>query len=112
MAQFSASGSSALPQYEEESPGHDLADYSDRLYSEDLLPLKNQTWETYNIFAFWMSDVHSVGGYVFAGNLLALGLTIWQVLISLLIGIGLVSVLCNLIARPSQVAGAPYPVVR
>ena len=31
-----------------------------------------------------MSDVHSVGGYVFAGSLFALGLTSWQVLISLL----------------------------
>jgi nucleobase:cation symporter-1, NCS1 family len=113
MAQFSASGSSALPQYEDDSSGHEAglpAGYSDRLYNEDLAPLKHQTWGAYNIFAFWMSDVHSVGGYVFAGSLFALGLTSWQVLISLLIGIGLVNLLCNLIAKPSQVAGVPYPV--
>lgn len=119
MAQFSATpGSSALPPYENQYDGqpHDAheigmpAGYSDRLYNEDLAPLKHQTWGAYNIFAFWMSDVHSVGGYVFAGSLFALGLTSWQVLISLLIGIGLVNVLCNLIAKPSQVAGVPYPV--
>ncbi|QSN62358.1 NCS1 family nucleobase:cation symporter-1 [Caballeronia sp. M1242] len=116
MAQFSATpGSSALPPYETpyESSEHDTglpAGYSDRLYNEDLAPLRNQTWGAYNIFAFWMSDVHSVGGYVFAGSLFALGLTSWQVLVSLLIGIGLVNLLCNLIAKPSQVAGVPYPV--
>ncbi|MDP0989507.1 hypothetical protein Q6249_28100, partial [Klebsiella pneumoniae] len=34
-----------------------------RLTNEDLAPLRKQTWSSYNIFAFWMSDVHSVGGY-------------------------------------------------
>ena len=57
-----------------------------------------------------MSDVHSVGGYVFAGSLFALGLTSWQVLVSLIVGICLVNVLCNLVAKPSQMAGVPYPV--
>src|SRR4051794_35844517 len=52
MAQFSAtSDSSALPpyenQYEGQFPEHQTgvpAGYSDRLYNEDLAPLKNQTW--------------------------------------------------------------------
>lgn len=86
------------------------AKYSNRLYNEDLAPLKEQNWNWYNIFAFWMSDVHSVGGYVFAGSLFALGLSSWQVLVSLLLGIVIVNVLCNLVARPSQLAGIPYPV--
>jgi len=38
--------------------------YDPRLTNEDLAPLKRQTWGQYNIFAFWMSDVHSVGGYI------------------------------------------------
>jgi len=37
-------------------PGH-----HPRLTNEELAPLKEQTWTRYNIFAFWMSDVHSVG---------------------------------------------------
>lgn len=84
--------------------------YSPRLYNEDLGPVE-QKWNWYNIFAFWMSDVHSVGGYVFAASLFALGLASWQVLIALLLGICIVQVIANLVARPSQQAGVPYPVI-
>ena len=100
-----------------ETPGHPGGDglikpeYDDRLANTDLAPLKKQTWSSYNIFAFWMSDVHSVGGYVTAGSLFALGIASWQVLISLLIGIMIVYFFCNLVAKPSQVTGVPYPVI-
>jgi len=85
--------------------------YHPRLTNEDLAPLKKQTWGQYNIFAFWMSDVHSVGGYITAGSLFALGLSSWQVLVSLLVGIVIVQIFCNLVAKPSQVTGTPYPVM-
>ncbi|GAB2568557.1 NCS1 family nucleobase:cation symporter-1 [Nocardia heshunensis] len=85
--------------------------YDPRLTNDDLAPLKKQTWGAYHIFAFWMSDVHSVGGYVTAGSLFALGLAGWQVLAALLIGITIVYFLCNLVAAPSQRAGVPYPVM-
>ncbi|MET9628865.1 NCS1 family nucleobase:cation symporter-1 [Lentzea sp. NPDC006480] len=85
--------------------------YDPRLTNEDLAPLKKQSWGSYNIFAFWMSDVHSVGGYVTAGSLFMLGLSSWQVLLALLVGIGIVNVFCNLVAKPSQVTGVPYPVI-
>jgi NCS1 family nucleobase:cation symporter-1 len=84
--------------------------YDPRLANEDLAPLKEQTWTWYNFFAFWMSDVHSVGGYLTAGSLFALGLVAWQVLIALLVGITIVYFLCNLVARPSNATGTPYPV--
>ncbi len=87
------------------------ASYDPRLANEDLAPLREQTWTSYNIFAFWMSDVHSVGGYVTAGSLFALGLTSWQVLVALLVGITIVYFFCNLVARPSQQGAVPYPVV-
>ncbi|WP_216913039.1 NCS1 family nucleobase:cation symporter-1 [Nocardia noduli] len=86
-------------------------DYDPRLTNEDLAPLREQKWGSYNIFAFWMSDVHSVGGYVTAGSLFALGLASWQVLVSLLVGITIVYFFCNLVAKPSQVTGVPYPVM-
>src|SRR6201987_4763597 len=97
----------------EEAPGAPLIKqgYDPALTNVDLAPLKKQTWSSYNIFAFWMSDVHSVGGYVTAGSLFALGLNSWQVLIALLIGIVIVNVFCNLVAKPSQRAGVPYPVI-
>ncbi len=85
--------------------------YDPRLTNEDLAPLEKQTWTSYNIFAFWMSDVHSVGGYVTAGSLFMLGLTTWQVFVALIVGICIVQVLANLVAKPSQIAGVPYPVI-
>ncbi|MBL1078786.1 NCS1 family nucleobase:cation symporter-1 [Nocardia sp. 2] len=92
-------------------PVQAAAAYDPRLTNEDLAPLEKQTWGTYNIFAFWMSDVHSVGGYVTAGSLFALGLHSWQVLVALVVGITIVYGLCNLVAKPSQVTGVPYPVM-
>lgn len=94
-------------------PGRGVAQrtYHPRLSNEDLDPLEDQHWSWYNIFAFWMSDVHSVGGYVTAGALFALGLTSWQVFVALIVGIVLVQVFCNLVAKPSQVAAVPYPVI-
>ena len=85
--------------------------YDHRLANEDLAPLRKQKWSAYNIFAFWMSDVHSVGGYVTAGSLFALGIASWQVLIALVVGIVIVQCFANLVAKPSQRTGVPYPVV-
>ncbi|GAA2870519.1 NCS1 family nucleobase:cation symporter-1 [Pseudonocardia halophobica] len=93
------------------TPGEVKAGYDERLTNEDLAPLRKQSWKSYNFFAFWMSDVHSVGGYVTAGSLFALGLAAWQVLVALLIGITIVYSLCNLVAKPSQATGTPYPVI-
>jgi NCS1 family nucleobase:cation symporter-1 len=87
-------------------PGYDPA-----LTNEDLAPLKRQSWTSYNIFAFWMSDVHSVGGYLTAGSLFALGIAGWQVLVALVIGIVIVQIFVNLVAKPSQKTGVPYPVI-
>ena len=91
--------------------GEGKRSYDPRLTNEDLAPLKEQSWSTYNIFAFWMSDVHSVGGYVTAGSLFALGLTSWQVFICLIVGISIVLFFCNLVAKPSQRTGVPFPVI-
>ncbi|HET7276807.1 MAG TPA: NCS1 family nucleobase:cation symporter-1 [Dermatophilaceae bacterium] len=85
--------------------------YDPRLANEDLAPLAEQNWTWYNIFAFWMSDVHSVGGYITAGSLFALGLTSWQVFVCLITGITIVLFFCNLVAKPSQRTGVPYPVI-
>ena len=36
--------------------------YSERLYNEDLAPVKERTWTGYSLFAMWMADIHSIGG--------------------------------------------------
>jgi NCS1 family nucleobase:cation symporter-1 len=58
-----------------------------------------------------MSDVHGVGGYVFAAGLFATGLTGWQVLGGMLVGMLVVYLLINLVGTPSQRLGVPYPVM-
>jgi nucleobase:cation symporter-1, NCS1 family len=83
------------------------------LYNHDLAPVapEGRTWGTFSLFAMWMSDVHSVGGYTFAASLFFLGLAGWQVLLSMIVGIAIVNYLMNLIGRPSQKYGIPFPVV-
>jgi NCS1 family nucleobase:cation symporter-1 len=84
-----------------------------KLYNQDLAPVSPQgrTWGVFSIFAMWMSDVHSVGGYTFAASLFFLGLTGWEVLLAMVVGIIIVNVLMNLIGGPSLKYGTPYPVV-
>ncbi|GBQ43231.1 APC transporter NCS1 [Komagataeibacter saccharivorans NRIC 0614] len=82
-----------------------------RLRNRDLLPAARQDWNWYDYLSFWMSDVHSVGGYVTAGNLFTLGLPSGLVFASLLAGVLIVNVLCNLVAVPSQRTGTPFPVI-
>src|ERR1700723_1032797 len=91
-----------------EIPGADST-----LYNHDLAPTapEGRTWGVFSLFAMWMSDVHSVGGYTFAASLFFLGLTGWQVLISMLVGIMAVYFLMNLIGRPSLRYGIPFPVM-
>lgn len=83
------------------------AGYSPRLCNEDLAPTRDQNWSWYNIFSFWMSDVHSMGGYVVAASFFTLGLASWQVLLCLLIGICIVQLCANLVAKPSQWPACP-----
>ncbi|WP_408617125.1 NCS1 family nucleobase:cation symporter-1 [Celerinatantimonas sp. MCCC 1A17872] len=88
-----------------------LQSMSPQLSNADLAPEIDQQWSWYSIFAFWMSDVHSVGGYVFAASLFALGLAGWQVFVCLLAGIMIVYLFANLMGTPGQKAGVPFPVV-
>ncbi len=94
-------------------PTLDITRTHARLFNQDLAPTAPQgrSWGVFSFCAMWMSDVHSVGGYSFAASLFFLGLTGWQLLISMLVGIMAVYVLMNLIGRPSLRHGIPYPVV-
>jgi NCS1 family nucleobase:cation symporter-1 len=84
---------------------------SPRLHNEDLAPAKERNWGTYSLFAMWMSDVHSIGGYTFAAGLFFLGLAAWQVGVALIAGIGIVYFLMLLSGRAGQQLGVPYPVL-
>jgi NCS1 family nucleobase:cation symporter-1 len=85
--------------------------YSERLYNEDLAPVKERTWTAYSLFAMWMADVHSIGGYTFAAGLFFLGLAGWEVFLALIVGITLVYFFMNLSGIAGQRTGVPYPVL-
>ena len=87
------------------------ANYSERLYNEDLAPVEERTWTGYSLFAMWMADVHSIGGYTFAAGLFFLGLAGWEVFLALLVGITAVYFLMNLTGIAGQRHGIPYPVL-
>ena len=84
---------------------------SERLYNEDLAPARERNWGTYSLFAMWMSDVHSIGGYTFAAGLFFTGLVGWQVFVALVLGITVVFFLMNLTGFAGQATGVPYPVI-
>ena len=86
------------------------AGYSDRLYNEDLAPAKERRWGSYSIFALWMSDVHNLGNYTFAAGLFVIGLSAWQVLVSLLIGFTIIYIGMNWMEYAGQRTGVPFPV--
>jgi NCS1 family nucleobase:cation symporter-1 len=84
---------------------------SARLYNEDLAPTKERNWGTYSLFAMWMSDVHSIGGYTFAAGLFFLGLAAWQVGIAMIVGIFIVYGFMLMSGRAGQQTGVPFPVL-
>lgn len=84
---------------------------SERLYNKDLAPVTERSWSGYSLFAMWMADVHSIGGYTFAAGLFFLGLAGWEVFLALLVGITAVYFLMNLTGIAGQRHGIPYPVL-
>lgn len=81
---------------------------SPKLSNSDIAPVKHQTWGVYNLAAMWMSNVHSVAGYVFAASLFTLGLGGVQVFSALLVGILLIYVFTNLAGRAGQKYGIAF----
>jgi nucleobase:cation symporter-1, NCS1 family len=84
--------------------------YSERLYNEDLAPAEERRWGSYSIFTLWMSDVHNLGNYTFAAGLFVIGLSAWQVLVSLLLGFTIIFVGMNWMGYAGQRTGVPFPV--
>lgn len=87
------------------------AGVDERLYSKDLAPSNNRNWGFFSLFAMWMSDIHSIGGYTFAAGLFALGLGALHVFAGLSIGIIVCFFLMNLIGYAGQKTGLCYPVL-
>ena len=74
------------PMVPEPAAGIDLC-----LINNNLAPAKSRNWGFFSLFAMWMSDIHSIGGYTFAAGLFTLGLGAAHVFASLSIGIIIVN---------------------
>ncbi|MCI9888906.1 NCS1 family nucleobase:cation symporter-1 [Micrococcales bacterium 31B] len=83
------------------------------LYNRDLAPTQREgrPWSTYNIFALWANDVHSLGNYGFILGLFALGLGVWQVFLAFVVGTILLFLLLNLSGFMGHKTGVPFPVM-
>lgn len=95
-------------------PGTSLTVHEDpRLSNDDLAPTppSEKTWGSYSLFALWMSVAHNVGSYTFAAGLFVLGLSAWQVLVSVLVGTLVLYVGCTMSGLIGQRTGVPFPVV-
>lgn len=83
------------------------------LYNLDLAPTrqKGRTWKSYNLFALWANDVHSLGNYSFVIGLFVLGLGVWQVLVALAFASLFLFVLLSLSGLMGFKTGVPFPVL-
>lgn len=90
-----------------------VSELSPRLYNSDLAPTKRagRRWGSYNIFALWANDVHSLGNYAFAIGLYAIGLGVWQILLAFLVGALLLFALLSLSGFMGEKTGVPFPVM-
>ncbi|MFT8655162.1 MAG: NCS1 family nucleobase:cation symporter-1 [Acetobacter papayae] len=88
------------------------ADQNDpALTNDDLSPSVRRTWGWKDYLFLWMSNIHSVAGYVTIGSFLMIGLPVTHILAAMMVAIIIVQLGCNLMAGPSMTSGAPFPVV-
>ena len=82
------------------------------LVNADLTPTTTDTakWRTWDLFCLWMTSAHSIGSYGFAVGMLALGLTGWQTMVALFVGVLMLWGGSNLIGIAGQKVGVPFPV--
>lgn len=84
---------------------------SERLYNEELSPESaTGSWKTRNLFNWWMSAWHSLGGYTMAIGLLIFGISGWQVIIAFTLGVVILYFVNNLTGTAGQRERVPFPV--
>ncbi|MEY8577023.1 NCS1 family nucleobase:cation symporter-1 [Corynebacteriaceae bacterium 6-324] len=82
-----------------------------RLYNADIAPRTGAgEWKSGNLFNWWMSAWHSLGGYAMAVGFMSLGLTGWQALIGMILGMVAMWGASNLMGVAGQKVGVPFPV--
>ncbi|NJC73076.1 NCS1 family nucleobase:cation symporter-1 [Planosporangium thailandense] len=82
-----------------------------KLYNEDIAPRSEAGhWKAWDLFAWWMSAWHSLGGYAMAVGLIVLGISGWQMAVGLIVGLVIIYLFSNLMGAAGQKVGVPFPV--
>lgn len=82
-----------------------------KLYNKELSPeTASGTWKMVNLFNWWMSAWHSLGGYTMAIGLFVLGIAGWQVMLAFVIGVLILWWANNLSGVAGQREKVPWPV--
>ncbi|MDX6330640.1 MAG: nucleobase:cation symporter, family [Streptomycetaceae bacterium] len=87
------------------------AEYSPRLYNDDLAPATERKWGAFSIFNVWTSDVHSLYGYFLAASLFLVAGNTWKFLVGIGVGSLVIFWLMTLIGKAGVRTGVPYPVL-
>lgn len=84
---------------------------SERLYNKELAPESaTGSWKARNLFNWWMSGWHSLGGYTMAIGLFTFGITGWQLIFAFVIGVVVLYLVNNLTGVAGQREKVPFPV--
>lgn len=84
---------------------------SSSLYNEDLAPVTNRTWTTYNYAALWVSMSVNILTYMLAASLIQGGMDWKQAVTTVFIGNTIVLAPMLLNSMPGAKYGIPFPVL-
>jgi NCS1 family nucleobase:cation symporter-1 len=92
---------------------HDLSKHDPHLWNHDLAPTRpeHRTWSATHFAALWIGMAVCIPTYKLAGDLLPLGMSAWQALLTIALGNLIVLVPMILNAHAGAKYGVPFPVL-
>ncbi len=102
-----------MAEYEGPAAAYNPGDNADLIrFNQDIAPTTDEqkTWTFYNYLSLWIGLAHNIPTYLMAGGFIALGLSWWQAILTVLVGnlIVLIPILLN--SHPGTKYGIPFPV--
>jgi NCS1 family nucleobase:cation symporter-1 len=82
---------------------------SSSLYNEDLAPVKERTWTTYNYVALWVSMSVNILTYMLAASFIQGGMDWKQAVLTVFVGNTIVLAPMLLNSHPGAKYGIPFP---
>lgn len=89
-----------------------VQNYDGRLMNEDLQPISKgqKKWTWFSYMALWMGIVHNIFNYAVAASLIALGMNIWQALLTIFVANLVLMVPLAINGHAGSKYGIPFPV--